>query len=79
MSPQEIGYHGRSVIATADLVANGARGSGDPASDEAVEWLRWRISAEVWVLFGRNPMYDAAVLNLAREALLLHDSWRAGK
>lgn len=73
MSPRDIGLYGRSVIGTAEQIANGVRGSGDPASDEAVAWLRWRISPEVWVFDRRSTRYDEAVLALANEALLLHD------
>jgi hypothetical protein len=63
-----------SVIEVARRIAEGAVGSGDPVHEATVEWLRWRISPDVWTWDGKHTSYDRAVLQLALEALLLHDS-----
>jgi len=65
-----------SVIEVARRVAEGAIGSGDPVLEAYRTWLRWRISPDVWTWDGNHTSYDRAVLQLAVEALLLHDKIR---
>ena len=63
-----------SVIDIARRIAEGVTGTGDPVHEATVAWLRWRISPAVWTWDGKRTSYDRAVLQLALEALLLHDS-----
>lgn len=70
----EYNRYAYSVIEVARRVAEGATGSGAPVLEAYRTWLRWRISPDVWTWDGKRTSYDRAVLQLALEALLLHDS-----
>lgn len=67
----------RSVIDTARILAECARGSRDGYSSEQLtelaEWLEWRIRV-AWLPPGRpsEAGYDEAVHEMARTALELH-------
>lgn len=75
----EYNRYAYSVIEVARRVAEGATGSGAPVLEAYRTWLRWRISPDVWTWDGKHTSYDRAVLQLALEALLLHDSKAAPK